>query len=312
MDRYGIDEVAQWYIEVWNEPNIDCWTGDPKQATYFELHDRTARALKSISPRLRVGGPATSSAHWVDDFIRHAAANNVPTDFISSHGYADDTVEDLFGAREDIPMGQSLCRAVKKVHDQISESARPHLPLMWTEWNVPLFGSQSARDSVYVGAALADDIRQCDGLATMLSFRTFSDLFEENGPKAEPFDGGFGLIALGGIKKPSYYGFALLHQLGDQRIENPSPNVLVTRRGDGTLAIATWNLVDPGKRGHSKILSFSIQGISPRSQVFVIRVDATHRNTPFGYKTMGSPPYPTPTQIRELNRESHPGASGDR
>src|ERR1700730_10298600 len=23
VDRYGIDEVAQWYFEVWNEPNLD-------------------------------------------------------------------------------------------------------------------------------------------------------------------------------------------------------------------------------------------------------------------------------------------------
>lgn len=62
IDRYGLDEVAQWYFEVWNERNIDFWTGDLKQATYFDLYDHTARALKSVNPRLRVGGPATSSA----------------------------------------------------------------------------------------------------------------------------------------------------------------------------------------------------------------------------------------------------------
>src|SRR5215467_13919134 len=39
VDRYGIDEVAKWYFEVWNEPNIDFWVGNPKQATYFELYD---------------------------------------------------------------------------------------------------------------------------------------------------------------------------------------------------------------------------------------------------------------------------------
>jgi len=121
-------------------------------------------------------------------------------------------------------------------------SARPNLPLMWTEWNVPSFGPLSARDSVYVGAALADDIRQCDGLVNMMSFWTFSDVFEENGPKREPFDGGFGLIALGGIKKPSYTAFALLHELGQERILQDSSNVLVTRRRDGSLAIAAWNL----------------------------------------------------------------------
>ncbi|MGC2328244.1 MAG: glycosyl hydrolase family 39, partial [Candidatus Sulfotelmatobacter sp.] len=39
VERYGIGEVSQWYFEVWNEPNIDFWVGDPKQATYWELYD---------------------------------------------------------------------------------------------------------------------------------------------------------------------------------------------------------------------------------------------------------------------------------
>lgn len=302
--RYSLDEVAQWYFEVWNEPNIDFWTGDPKQATYFELYDHTARALKEVSPRLRVGGPASSSAHWVDAFIQHAAAENVPTDFISSHSYGDDTVEDLFGTKEDIPMDQRVCLSIKKVHDQIAASARPGLPLMWTEWNVPSFGPLHARDTAYVGAALADDIRQCDGLVTMMSYWTFSDVFEENGPKREPFDGGFGLIDIGGIKKPSYSAFALLHRLGGERIAQDSSNVLVTRRRDGSLAIVAWNLVDPDQKGAGRSVEFEIRGVPPDSQVRVSRADSEHGNTLAAYKKMGSPRYPTQAQVLELNRVS--------
>ncbi len=302
VDRYGIDEVANWYFEVWNEPNIDFWTGEPKQATYFELYDHTARALKSVSPRLRVGGPATSSAHWVDAFIQHAVAKNVPTDFISSHSYGDDTTEDLFGATENIPMDRRVCLSIKKVHDQIAASARPGLPLMWTEWNVPSFGALNARDTEYVGAALADNIRQCDGLVNMMSYWTFSDVFEEGGPGREAFDGSFGVMALGGIKKPSYSAFALLHKLGEERIAQESANVLVTRRGDGSLAIAAWNLVDPDKKGTEQSIEFEIRGVAPGSHVRVSRADGEHENALAAYKSMGSPRYPTANQVRELNR----------
>jgi len=302
IDRYGIDEVAQWYFEVWNEPNIDFWTGEPKQATYFELYDHTAQALKLVNPRLRVGGPSSSSAHWVDDFIRHVAAKNIPVDFISSHSYGDDTVEDLFGTDENIPMDQRVCRSIRKVHDQIAVSARPQLPLMWTEWNVPSFDQLHARDTTYVGAALADDIRQCDGLVNMMSFWTFSDVFEEGGPKREPFDGWFGLMAMGGIKKPSYTAFALLHHLGDQRLEQSSSDVLVTRRGDGTLVIAAWNLVDPDQKGNDHSIEFQIAGVAPDAAVRVLRADTQHGNTLAAYQKMGSPPYPTHAQVGELNR----------
>jgi xylan 1,4-beta-xylosidase len=302
VDRYGLDEVANWYFEVWNEPNIDFWTGDPKQTTYFELYDHTALALKEVSPRLRVGGPASSSAHWVDSFIQHAAARNIPIDFVSSHGYGDDSTEDLFGKHEDIPMDRRVCLAIKKVHDQIAASARPGLPLMWTEWNVPSFGPLNARDTEYVGAALADDIRQCDGLVDMMSFWTFSDVFEEDGPGREPFDGSFGLMALGGIKKPSYSAFALLHNLGQERILQDSPDVLVTRRRDGSLVIVAWNLVDPDKTGGEHSVEFEIRGVPSGSRVRVSRADSKHGNTLAAYKSMGSPRYPTRAQVNELNR----------
>jgi xylan 1,4-beta-xylosidase len=302
IERYGIEEVAQWYFEVWNEPNIDFWTGEPKQATYFELYDHTARALKAVNSRLRVGGPSTSSAHWVDDFLRHVGAENVPIDFVSSHGYADDTVEDLFGTHDDIPMDQRVCRAIKKVHDQIAASPRPNLPLMWMEWNVPSFGPLHARDTEYVGAALADDIRQCDGLVDMMSFWTFSDVFEEGGPKHEPFDGGFGLMAMGGIKKPSYTGFAVLHKLGQERIAQDTSNVLVTRGANGRLIIAAWNLVDPDRKGSAESIEFNIRGVAPNATVRVTRADGEHGNTLAAYRRMGSPTYPTRKQVAEINR----------
>src|ERR1700728_1631593 len=100
--RYGIDEVAQWYFEVWNEPNIDFWNGIPRQESYFDLYAHTARALKAVSPRLRVGGPATAAAAWVGDFLKFTADNHVPVDFVSTHGYADDTAEDMLNTTEDV------------------------------------------------------------------------------------------------------------------------------------------------------------------------------------------------------------------
>jgi len=306
VDRYGIEEVAQWYFEVWNEPNIDFWNGIPRQKSYFELYDHTARALKAVSPRLRVGGPATSAAHWVDDFLKHTAAAHVPVDFVSTHGYADDTVEDMLGSNENIPMDDRVCLAVKKVRKQIQASSTPNLPLFWTEWNVP--GAMQARDTTYVGPALANTVRQCDGMVDMMSFWTFSDVFEEGGPMPQPFHGAFGLRAKGGINKPSYYDFALLHELGDRRLANPSNNVIVTRRNDGTLVIAAWNLVDLAgnaetKRGAVK-MNIEFRNVAPNAEVSIKRVDDEHGNVLPRYAAMGSPRDPTELQVEQLNRET--------
>jgi xylan 1,4-beta-xylosidase len=306
VDRYGIGEVAQWYFEVWNEPNIDFWNGIPRDKSYFELYAHTARDLKSVNPRLRVGGPATAAASWVDEFLKYAADNRIPVDFVSSHGYADDTVENLFGTNEDIPMDERVCRAIGKVRKQIQSSAMPHLPLFWTEWNVQ--GMNESRDTSFVGAGLANTIRECDGLVEMMSFWTFSDVFEEGGPIAKPFGGEFGLRAKGGINKPSYYAFALLHQLGDQRIANSSNDIIVTKRADGTLVIAVWNIVDPDKTGSERDFQLAFRGVPANAPVSISRIDNTHSNTLAAYKAMGSPLDPTEAQIERLNKETAIGA----
>ena len=314
IEHFGIDEVAQWYFEVWNEPNIDFWGGIPRKESYFDLYAHTARALKSVSPRLRVGGPATAAAAWVPEFLNYAADNHVPVDFVSSHGYDDEPVERLLGKDQplrdkDIIQEDRTCAAVAKVRKQIDGSPMPHLPLLWTEWNVP--GKDRLRDTPYVGPALAEAIRTCDGHVDMLSFWTFSDVFEEGGPAQRPFQGQFGLRATGGINKPSFYDFALLHQLGTQRIANPSHNVLVTRLSDGSLVLALWNLAsvdEPAQSISTHHVTLRIAGIAPNAAVSLQRVDGDHGNVMKAYIDMGSPRYPKRAQVEQMNAASALGS----
>ena len=192
------------------------------------------------------------------------------------------------------------------VHGQIHDSAMPALPLMWTEWNVPVFGDLDARDNWYVGPALARDISECDGSVDLMSCWTFDDVFEEGGVSKDPFHGGFGLIASGRIKKPSFYDFSLMHELGDERLANPADDVLVTRRKDGALVVAAWNLVDMDKvaSGVPITLRLSFTGVAPDARIALKRVDEKHGNPMTAYRAMGSPRYPTQAQIEEINQAS--------
>ncbi|HEX5236185.1 MAG TPA: glycosyl hydrolase family 39 [Silvibacterium sp.] len=308
VDRYGIDEISQWYFEVWNEPNIDFWTGQPKQQTYFELYDRTARALKAVNARIRVGGPATAQAAWVGDMIAHAVQNNVPLDFVSTHVYGNDSSKDVFGDNRQIAPHQMVCAAVDKVHRQILASARPHLPLIWSEFNATYRNESEITDSIYMGPWMADTIRQCDGKVDLMSYWTFSDVFEEQGVVKTPFYGGYGLIAEDGIPKPAFNVFAMLHRLGDERIAEPEDDVLVTRRKDGTLVVAAWNLIEPDATGPNKTITLEMKDVTANASATVWRSDAEHGDTLAAWKGMGSPPYPTAAQIAALKKASEAGA----
>jgi xylan 1,4-beta-xylosidase len=302
IDRYGIGEVSHWYFEVWNEPNLDFWAGDPRQSTYFELYDNTARTLKKVDPRLRIGGPATAQAAWADAFLAHVAQNQVPADFVSTHVYANDTAKDVFGTDENIPRTQMVCRAVRKVHDQVKASARPNLPLIFSEYNASYKNETDVTDAPFMGPWLADTIRQCDGLVDNLAFWTFSDVFEEQGVVKEPFYGGYGVIAEENLPKPSFNAFKLLHQLGDQRISVDSQSALVTKRADGTIVVAVWNLFLPEEQGKPKDVIISFNGLAGSHVARISRVDAAHGSLIELYDNMGKPKYPSETQLHDLRR----------
>jgi xylan 1,4-beta-xylosidase len=301
--RYGIEEVSQWYFEVWNEPNIMFWAGDPKQATYFELYDTTAEALKQVSPRLRVGGPSTAQAAWVGDFIRHCAAKNVPVDFVSTHVYANDSAENVFGTHEKISRFDMVVRAVKKVHDEVKASPRPDLPIIFSEYNASYMNEVNVTDSAFMGPWLASTISRCDGLVESLAYWSFSDVFEEMGVVKRPFYGGYGLMAAGNIPKAAYNDFALLHRLGAQRIAVNSDSVLATRRDDGSLVVAVWNYAPPGESGSSRRFDLSFSGLGDLRQATIYQVDPEHGSALAAWQAMGKPDFPT-RQQQEILREA--------
>jgi xylan 1,4-beta-xylosidase len=300
VERYGIDEVARWYFEVWNEPNLDFWAGKPAESTYYQLYDETARTLKAVSPRIRVGGPATAQAAWVDKFIAHTASANVPVDFVSTHVYGNDKAEDVFGTHEEIPRTQMVCRAVKKVHDQIVASSNPKLPLIWSEFNASYMNETEITDSIYMGPWMAGTIRDCSGLVDSMSYWTFSDVFEEQGVIKKPFYGGYGLIAERGLPKPAFNAFKMLHMLGETRIPAQGDGIIATKRNDGSLAIALWNLAVAGPTAtQSKDVEVTFTGTKAKHAA-IYRLDADHGSLTNAYQAMGSPVSPTREQIEKL------------
>jgi xylan 1,4-beta-xylosidase len=310
IDRYGIEEVAQWYFEVWNEPNIGFWGGKPYQPTYFELYDHTARAIKAVSKRLRVGGPSSAQAAWAGIFIQHCHDNDVPIDFVSSHVYANDTSKDVFQNDTPIARDQMVCRSVRKVSDEIKASALPSLPLIFSEYNASFANEPNVTDSIYMGPWLANTISQCDGLTEAMSYWTFSDVFEEDGVVKTPFYGGFGLVAEDGIPKPAYNAFALLHRLGTVRLKSDSDSGLITRRNNGALAIALWNYAPPDGTGEHytpgrppgppQHFVLELHGVVGKAHAAVWRVDADHGNVIKAFDAMGRPPTPSREQLDAL------------
>ncbi len=310
--RYGIDEVASWKFEVWNEPNLDFWGGNPRQATYFELYDHTARALKSANTRVQVGGPSTAQAAWVTPFLAHTKAEKVPVDFVSTHVYANDTAKDVLQTNEEIARDRMVFRAVEKVHKEILNSPYPRIPLIFSEYNASYSNEPNVTDSTYIGPWLANNIRLCDGLTESMAYWDFSDVFEEQGVVTTPFYGGFGLIAADEIPKPSLNVFRALHKLGSRRLKTDSDSALATVAPDGSVVLALWDYAPPTGTGPTytmppagpeptRTFDIHIAHLPANASIQVFRVDRDHGNVLKAFDAMGRPPGDlTPDQVAKL------------
>jgi xylan 1,4-beta-xylosidase len=162
-----------------------------------------------------------------------------------------------------------------------------------------------------MGPWIATTVSRCAGLVDLMSYWSFSDVFEEQGVVKTPFYGGFGLLAEHGIPKPAFNAFALLHKLGERRLHVESDAVLATRRADGSIVIALWNYAPPeatGPRyqaeseGTFPTKRFAVHlGVAPAgARVRLWRLDANHGNVVKAFDAMGRPDFPGRAQIEQL------------
>ncbi|AYL95527.1 GH39 family glycosyl hydrolase [Mucilaginibacter celer] len=243
-ERYGADEVKTWYFEVWNEPNLKggFWTGS--QDDYFKLYQYSAKAIKSVSAAYKVGGPATAGAAWVPEMIDFCYKNSVPIDFISTHAYGvKQGFLDEYGSTGTVldKNKESVSGDVWNSRKQIQNSAIPGLELHYTEWSSSYTPADPLHDSYHEAAYILQKLKQTGAAANSMSYWTFTDIFEEPGPRFTPFHGGFGLLNTQGIKKPAFFSYSFLNKLGETEINDEDNSSWACKDKKGGVQILLWD-----------------------------------------------------------------------
>ncbi len=313
VDRYGIDEVAQWPFECWNEPNLSAfWKGD--QAAYFALYRATVEALKAVNPLLQVGGPATAGNAWLDDFLGFCKAADLPVDFLSTHYYP----TDAFGGVDTDTLSQLAAAPLDVMRQRALEArtAAGARPLYYTEWNITSNPRDGLHDTAFAAALAARIVMSVDDVVDAYSWWTFSDLFEENYFPSRPFHGGFGLMNLYGVPKPVYRALQMLRALGDEQFavqgaEVGSGNLVAwagrTASADAVeLHVVIVNQAMPRQPVAEEALRVELK-LPPGRQAARIemgRVDQAHANPQAAWQALGEPGYPTPDQVAQLEAAS--------
>ncbi|ANB58769.1 beta-xylosidase [Anoxybacillus sp. B7M1] len=315
VERYGMEEVRTWPFEVWNEPNLVNFWKDADKQEYFKLYEVTAQAVKSVHPQLQVGGPAIcgGSDEWIVDFLNFCAEKHIPVDFVSRHAYTSKaphkkTFEYYY---QELEPPEDMLEQFKTVRELINQSPFPNLPFHITEYNTSYSPINPIHDTALNAAYIARILSEGGDYVDSFSYWTFSDVFEEMDVPKAVFHGGFGLVALHSIPKPTFHVFTFFNALGEELLYRDS-EMMVTRRKDGSVAVVLWNLVMKKGEGWAKEIRLDIP--IPFTDGFMKRqtVNEEYGNPWRVWKQMGRPRFPNRKAIETLRQVARPKVTTER
>lgn len=313
IDRYGLELVRQWPIEVWNEPNLDVFWQDADEDAYHRLYEATAFAVKEVDAELQVGGPAISpgSDHWLKPFADFVALRGIPIDFVSKHAYTSGPAQHVpFGVYQTLAPARNLLEQFATPRDLLRSTVLDGLPVHITEFNSSYRPDNPIHDTAFHAAYLAPVLAEGGDHVASFSYWTFSDMFEEVGVPTSLFHGGFGLLTHRQIKKPTYHLYAFMARMGSDVLARGTDH-LVTRDRDGRITVLAWAPVDetgrePVPAGHTLRLSIPLG--EEAGAAFALRSSVSEEagNAWAAWREMGRPAAPSPRQLDALRESAEP------
>jgi xylan 1,4-beta-xylosidase len=338
MQKYGRSEVATWYWEVWNEPDISYWHGTPEE--YDKLYDYAAAGVKRAMPEAMVGGPASTgpsnerAAKFLRQFLEHCSsgknsatgATGAPLDFITYHAKGRPSVVEghvrmgISKNAEDVNKGFQIVNTFPKFRT---------LPIVLSESDPEGCAACSARVypqnayrngalyASYTAAMMKNIFELADSAKTNIAgMLTWAFEFED-----QPYFDGFRTLATNGIDKPVLNVFRMAGLMRGDRVKTESTGQIPLQamlkegvrgnpdvdafavRSDRAISVLAWNYHDDDRPAPDANVQLEINGVPDAVRRVLLhhyRIDETHSNAWTAWKTMGSPQHPTPEQYTAL------------
>ncbi len=338
VERYGEEEVATWYWQLWNEPNIGYWQGSAEE--YIKLYDYTADAVKRALPSATMGGPHTTGPSWdkaeayLRQFLDHivSGTNHVtgetgaPLDYIGFHAKGWPTLQgdsiilmNMGNQLRDISKGFEIVASYPLLKDTpiiIGESD----PEGCAACSMQDYPANAYRNgtmySIYTAASFPRKYQLADHFGVNLrGIVTWAFEFED-----QPWFNGYRDLATNGVDKPVLNVFRMFGMMEGDRVEVDGDlaydfkmvrdssvrreardvNALVTASDKQTAALI-WNYHDLNTLDSSEKVKLSLTNLKSNSfTLYHYRVDTENSNSYELWKKMGSPQNPTEAQITEL------------
>ena len=337
VERYGREQVSNWYFEVWNEPDISYWHGTKEE--YFKLYDYSVANVRAVLPNAKVGGPASTgpvgpkASAFLEAFLNHcendksaADGKPIPLDFISFHPKGRPR---LVNGRVQMGLGVEL-GAAKQGYSIVSKFPKyKNTPIILSEadpegcagCSMKVNPANAYRNGplypAYTAAAMKGliDLEQAAGV-NLIAMLSWSFEFE-----GKDYFEGFRTLSTNGVDKPVLNVFRMAGLMSGDRVtatstgaipaddiiqsgvrQQPDIDAFATKAAHEA-AVMMWNYHDDDVAGPDAPVQVSVSGIPAGVKRVLLqhyRIDETHSNSYTVWKSMGSPQSPTPEQYAQM------------
>lgn len=242
--RYHEETVKEWVFELTFSLN-DRPYYDGTEYDSVRVWEQSYELIKSLIPSVRVAGPG-----MIWDPVSEKGMEHCILDFINSK-YAPDIFTSIHFPYV-LKSGQLYGGGFEKnasryfMEEQISEiqNILNRHGFVGEHWVTEQGGSVANRnfiqDSCYRGAEIVDAFLRNYSKVDAIGAFYASDLLDVFSDSASVLSGSGGLLSRDGIRKPAYYGYRFLKQLGS-RMVHKTEHCIVTAEDSGEIRVLCWN-----------------------------------------------------------------------
>ena len=242
-NRYHEEVIRNWIFEL-TDSLSDAPYHRGKDYSFAEVWEKSYEMIRKIIPAARIAGPGllpdsdmTAQKERIRKFVN---SGRVPDIFTSAHfPYRKSGLIDSHGAFEKNPARdylESEIGNIRKILD--NEGFRGEY---WvTEYGISTSNRNYLQDSCYRAAAIVDEVLPVLETADTVGVFYASDLLSAFSDTMAELSGGGGLLTKNGVRKPAYYGFRFIGQLGNIRLAS-TRSCFASTFHNGDIRILCWN-----------------------------------------------------------------------
>lgn len=308
QNRFGKSEMETWYFESWNEPNLTSFFSGSKE-DFFRLWSATWKAVKSVNPGFRFGGPSTARGEWIGDFLDFSVADGTTPDFLVSHVYNNDSESSPLSpfdgpasakVKDSPHFATGVIRGLHKDLEKRGWRGEVH----WNEWGRSWFPYDTRKESALEAAFIVKTMAEVCDLADHFAYWCLSDIYDQVGFQSSEFEGHYGMLSLHGLRKPAWFAHQLLNRLKSLRFPYEGGTELAgaipTADAYGTeTLIYTY---PSGSEQTSTDVDISLVLPSTTSVAKMIKIDDSANNILKTWRDIGAPASPDKAQIDVLRQ----------